>query len=151
MDSSVDKGDAGFYDQERCYKEFGTQVLQQVKQGFNTAVFAYGQTGSGKTTSMVGDLAPPENQGLLPRLLRDAFIQWNKEKAMGEEWKYNLGKLRRVLMKVFKTSTILLKDITSGQYESSSLNTVITLDITVIVYQRVSAAGAEKSQLVPSL
>ncbi|CAE7190037.1 KIF13B [Symbiodinium pilosum] len=41
--------------------------------GFNNCLFAYGQTGSGKTHSVLGADDPPENRGLLPRILLELF------------------------------------------------------------------------------
>lgn len=83
MDSSVDSGHEQYYDQARVYQAIGLRVLDEVKQGFNAALFCYGQTGSGKTTSMMGDMEPAENRGILPRLLVDLFQHLEVKKAEG--------------------------------------------------------------------
>lgn len=53
MDSSVEKDHKYYYNQERVYLGIGKQFYEQVREGYNAALFAYGQTGSGKTTSVV--------------------------------------------------------------------------------------------------
>ena len=63
------------------YKVLGTPILNEIKEGYNTATFAYGQTGAGKTTTMLGDFQPREARGLLPRLLEDIFDHIREEKA----------------------------------------------------------------------
>ena len=48
-------------------------MISDVMRGFEATVFAYGQTGTGKTYTMEGDVESEENQGVIPRALRDIF------------------------------------------------------------------------------
>eukprot|EP00930_Biecheleria_cincta_P046853 TRINITY_DN32383_c0_g1_i1.p1 TRINITY_DN32383_c0_g1~~TRINITY_DN32383_c0_g1_i1.p1 ORF type:complete len:916 (-),score=164.49 TRINITY_DN32383_c0_g1_i1:82-2829(-) len=64
---------AGFASQELVMLEVGQGLLDSTFEGFNSCMFAYGQTGAGKSFSVLGSDSPPENQGLLPRILRAIF------------------------------------------------------------------------------
>ena len=84
------------YSQPEVYEKIGQPLLADSYLGFNTCLFAYGQTGSGKTYSMQrsrgcdgsGDcgsrrremsgshgegIAIGEDEGIIPRLMRDLF------------------------------------------------------------------------------
>ncbi|CAD7949054.1 unnamed protein product [Amoebophrya sp. A120] len=73
MDSSVDKQDVYYFDQQKVYDTLGKKVFRTVTDGYSAALFAYGQTGSGKTTTVTGHLDVKHDHGLLPRLLQDLF------------------------------------------------------------------------------
>lgn len=51
----------------------GNSVSQNIFQGLNTTILAYGQTGSGKTYTMSGGLEGTDQEGILPRAIRDLF------------------------------------------------------------------------------
>mmetsp|Transcript_13283 Transcript_13283/g.25466 ORF Transcript_13283/g.25466 Transcript_13283/m.25466 type:complete len:947 (+) Transcript_13283:144-2984(+) len=55
--------------QEQVYEE-AKELLQMSMDGFNVCFFAYGQTGSGKTHTILGS---PDNEGILPRVVKDVF------------------------------------------------------------------------------
>jgi hypothetical protein len=44
-----------------------------ILQGYNGTIFAYGQTGSGKSYTMLGSLLEDENEGIIPRGVRQIF------------------------------------------------------------------------------
>ena len=48
-------------------------MISDVMRGFEATIFAYGQTGTGKTYTMEGDVESEENQGVIPRALKDIF------------------------------------------------------------------------------
>jgi len=50
-------------------------MVEHIIQGYNTCLFCYGQTGTGKTTTIMGEVEPVDQQGLLLRLLHDLFEQ----------------------------------------------------------------------------
>ena len=55
--------------------------------GYNATVLAYGQTGSGKTFSMGSGRADgidPENQGIIPRVIRMIFSEIEKRKKKAD-------------------------------------------------------------------
>ncbi|CAD7961620.1 unnamed protein product [Amoebophrya sp. A25] len=81
MDSSVDSSDPYYADQKLVYEKVGTRILNQVLDGYSTALFAYGQTGSGKTTSIMGDVEDDEQLGILPRLLRALFEETKSDSS----------------------------------------------------------------------
>ena len=71
-------------DQYEIYDCIGRDMLKEGMAGYNVCLFAYGQTGSGKTYTVQGMpgagiavdsplLATPDNEGILPRLVRDLF------------------------------------------------------------------------------
>ncbi|KAG5447702.1 Kinesin-like protein kif14 [Clonorchis sinensis] len=59
-----------FADQATVYRTLAFPLLQRSLEGYNTCLFAYGVTSSGKTYSITG---PPENPGIIPRLVDDLF------------------------------------------------------------------------------
>lgn len=84
MDSSIDRNSPNYWTQERVYDFFGKRMIEHALQGYHSAIFAYGQTGTGKTTTVMGDLNPPSEHGLLLRLLADFMTK-------GEEIRENGG------------------------------------------------------------
>jgi len=60
-------------EQETIMQELGTDLVNSCMQGYNSCLFAYGQTGSGKTHTVLGNENPPENRGLLPRIVEALF------------------------------------------------------------------------------
>jgi len=67
--------DKHFASQQTLMDELGMELVQNILGGFNSCLFAYGQTGSGKTHSVLGQMSPPENQGLLPRIVNEVFVE----------------------------------------------------------------------------
>lgn len=63
-----------YHDQEHVYKTLGKPLLDHSLDGYNSCLFAYGATGSGKTYSMTGDEQNFEDQGIIPRMIRDLFM-----------------------------------------------------------------------------
>ncbi|CAD7931038.1 unnamed protein product [Amoebophrya sp. A25] len=83
-DSSCDPTSSSFASQATCYVNMGKKrLLTEVRDGFNCSLFAYGQTGSGKTTSIMGEMNPPEERGILPRVLHDLFDFWGQKRKEG--------------------------------------------------------------------
>jgi len=70
--------DPHFVNQEVLMQEQGTAMVRNVLDGFNCCLFAYGQTGSGKTFSVVGSDKPPDNRGLLPRIIEATFAEMSQ-------------------------------------------------------------------------
>ena len=50
-----------------------SQLVQSALDGYKVCIFAYGQTGSGKTHTMVGPAGDQEQQGIVPRAVRQLF------------------------------------------------------------------------------
>jgi kinesin family member 3A len=48
-------------------------LVQGCFDGFNGTVFAYGQTGSGKTHSMMGVFGDVDEEGIVPKTIKDFF------------------------------------------------------------------------------
>ncbi|KAA0192208.1 Kinesin protein [Fasciolopsis buskii] len=61
-----------FSDQVDVYKALAFPLLMRALEGYNACLFAYGMTSSGKTFSITG---PPENPGIIPRMVDDLFTQ----------------------------------------------------------------------------
>ncbi|KAF7725370.1 Kinesin-like protein kif21b [Apophysomyces ossiformis] len=63
--------------QHFLYQSSVTPLLEKFMEGYNATILAYGQTGSGKTYSMGTaldiDTTNSENQGIVPRFIRDLF------------------------------------------------------------------------------
>jgi kinesin family protein 4/21/27 len=53
-----------------CIKGF----IKGCFEGYNATIFAYGQTGSGKTHSMMGRSQNIDDEGIIPRAIRDIFL-----------------------------------------------------------------------------
>jgi len=70
--------DKHFASQQTLMDELGMELVQNILGGFNSCLFAYGQTGSGKTHSVLGQIGPPEHQGLLPRIVNKVFFEGEK-------------------------------------------------------------------------
>lgn len=80
-------------DTEEVYHYIGKPLIDDLKAGYNAAVFAYGQTGSGKTFTMMGgqvsdsfekgadiDFKASESiMGVMPRLLEGIFHNLNAD------------------------------------------------------------------------
>jgi len=78
---------------EEVYDFIGKPLIEDLKEGYNGAVFAYGQTGSGKTFTMMGgqvsqsfalgadlDFKASESiYGIMPRLLEGIFDELDAE------------------------------------------------------------------------
>jgi len=56
---------------QEIYSSLGSEVLQKVLRGYNSALFCYGQTSSGKTFTMHG--IRPGNPGIVPMTIQDLF------------------------------------------------------------------------------
>lgn len=72
--------------QEQAFLNSTLPLAEAILDGYNAAVLAYGQTGSGKTHTIFGpgydhpdriDRAPPEERGVVPRLLQALFYEMN--------------------------------------------------------------------------
>lgn len=72
----------------KCYDLMGKRMKDHMMQGYNTCLFCYGQTGTGKTTTIMGKMAPVEEQGLLLRLITDIFT--DVERMRGENYQVTL-------------------------------------------------------------
>jgi kinesin family protein 5 len=59
--------------QQEVYEWSAKPIVESVLEGFNGTIFAYGQTGSGKTHTMQGALDDPEEEGIIPRMIRYVF------------------------------------------------------------------------------
>lgn len=68
--------------QEDIYDMYVQPLVESLFSGYNGTVLAYGQTGSGKTYSIMGLPLGYEDEGVIPRALRNTFdlIKENKEK-----------------------------------------------------------------------
>eukprot|EP00929_Paragymnodinium_shiwhaense_P067785 TRINITY_DN34083_c0_g1_i1.p1 TRINITY_DN34083_c0_g1~~TRINITY_DN34083_c0_g1_i1.p1 ORF type:complete len:1357 (-),score=345.87 TRINITY_DN34083_c0_g1_i1:52-4122(-) len=82
---STDRTSANFTSQERVFEIFGLRMVDHALSGYNSAIFAYGQTGTGKTTTIMGDAQPPEERGLLPRVIYELFARRASISASGGE------------------------------------------------------------------
>uniref|UniRef100_A0A7S4G3I3 Kinesin-like protein n=1 Tax=Eutreptiella gymnastica TaxID=73025 RepID=A0A7S4G3I3_9EUGL len=67
--------------QDTVMETLGVPVLNTALEGKNICLFAYGQTGAGKSFSMLGKIAIPELQGIVPRVCNRIFemIAENKD------------------------------------------------------------------------
>eukprot|EP00697_Spironema_sp_BW2_P015587 gnl/Spiro4/649_TR368_c0_g1_i1.p1 gnl/Spiro4/649_TR368_c0_g1~~gnl/Spiro4/649_TR368_c0_g1_i1.p1 ORF type:complete len:1006 (-),score=319.75 gnl/Spiro4/649_TR368_c0_g1_i1:111-3128(-) len=91
-DSGCEPGSPNYASQETVFRDLGVGLLKNSMQGYNATMFAYGQTGSGKTYTMMGNIAVPEQQGIIPRICKALFenIQErnrNPDPAALENWK----------------------------------------------------------------
>ena len=59
--------------QATVYTTLVTRLVASCFRGYNATIFAYGQTGSGKTHSVVGLPMEEEEEGLIPRAIRNVF------------------------------------------------------------------------------
>eukprot|EP00927_Polykrikos_kofoidii_P034823 TRINITY_DN29457_c0_g1_i1.p1 TRINITY_DN29457_c0_g1~~TRINITY_DN29457_c0_g1_i1.p1 ORF type:complete len:953 (+),score=167.82 TRINITY_DN29457_c0_g1_i1:311-2860(+) len=79
-----------FASQQTLQDELGTELMEIVLDGYNACMFAYGQTGSGKTFSVLGSQAPPEQRGLLPRIVDALFDRVEELKSDGTSFTFNV-------------------------------------------------------------
>lgn len=68
--------------QEDVFEEV-SMLVQSALDGYRVCIFAYGQTGSGKTHTMLGN---PDNEGIIPRSVRQIFTTAEKDSERG--WRY---------------------------------------------------------------
>jgi kinesin family protein 5 len=59
--------------QQSVYDAAARPIIDSVLEGFNGTIFAYGQTSSGKTHTMQGILDSQEEEGIIPRMIRNVF------------------------------------------------------------------------------
>lgn len=59
--------------QAEVYEFAGRHVVDDVMNGYYATIFAYGQTGSGKTHSMEGPGGGEEQEGIIPRAVKQIF------------------------------------------------------------------------------
>lgn len=67
--------------QESLYEDSVAPLVTGCFRGFNATVFAYGQTGSGKTHSIVGLPRCLEEEGIIPRAIRQIFDYFRADKT----------------------------------------------------------------------
>ena len=67
--------------QQNIYEHSVAPLVMGCFRGFNATVFAYGQTGSGKTHSIVGIPRCIEDEGIIPRALRQIFEYFRADKT----------------------------------------------------------------------
>ena len=65
--------------QELLYNQIGKNILNDILSGYNISVFSYGYTGTGKTYTLYGDIFSSEKMGIIPRLIKDLFIEIEKD------------------------------------------------------------------------
>lgn len=70
--------------QSDLYVKTAKPLVGEVLKGFNCTMMAYGQTGSGKSYSMTGRLGDEEQEGIIPRMIRDLFdaIESRREQSI---------------------------------------------------------------------
>ena len=75
--------------QETIYDDCVRELVTGCFQGYNATVLAYGQTGSGKTYTMgssSADTVLMEDQGIIPRAVRQIFDEIQERKAAQDGW-----------------------------------------------------------------
>lgn len=72
--------------QEEVFEEVSA-LVQSALDGYHVCIFAYGQTNSGKTYTMLGGPAP-EQAGIIPRALKQLFVEAQGAAAQG--WTYEM-------------------------------------------------------------
>ncbi|TPP60032.1 Kinesin protein [Fasciola gigantica] len=102
-----------YADQAKVYKALAFPLLMRTLEGYNACLFAYGMTSSGKTFSITG---PPENPGIIPRLVDDLFTQIAKKQS--SECDYT------VEMSYFEIYNERIRDLLSDRTNQSSGLTV---------------------------
>lgn len=60
--------------QSDLYKHCIKGFIEGCFEGYNSTIFAYGQTGSGKTHTMMGKPQNIDDEGIIPRALRNIFL-----------------------------------------------------------------------------
>jgi len=117
MDSSIDRNSPNYWTQERVYNFFGKRMIEHALQGFHSAVFAYGQTGTGKTTTVMGDLDPPSEHGLLLRLLADLLKRGSEIRTSG-----GIASVKIQMLEVYneKVKDLLSPHATAGGKEEKN-------------------------------
>ena len=111
------------------YSAVGSPLLQDVFQGYNACLFAYGQTGSGKTHSLQGS---PEDEGVIPRMIRDLFGQARSRCAHDPALNIN------VTLSLFEIYNEKIRDLLGKASDSPNL------DIFEDVDRRVQVKGLTK-------
>ena len=61
------------------YELCGSDIVQNVFDGYNGTIMAYGQTGAGKTFTMIGAPGNYKNRGLIPRSISHIFNEINSK------------------------------------------------------------------------
>jgi len=65
--------------QATVYSALVSRLVASCFRGYNGTIFAYGQTGSGKTHSVVGLPMEEEEEGLIPRAIRNVFTHLDRK------------------------------------------------------------------------
>ena len=59
--------------QAQLYERVAAPLVPEILKGYNCTLMAYGQTSAGKTHTVMGQRHNPEQQGIIPRLMKDLF------------------------------------------------------------------------------
>lgn len=69
--------------QARCYELMAQKMVGHAAEGYSSCLICYGQTGTGKTMTIMGNMSPATEQGVLLRLLADLFKDIREQSAQG--------------------------------------------------------------------
>jgi kinesin family member C1 len=67
--------------QAKVFEEI-EMLIESAFHGVNVCIFAYGQTGTGKTYTIQGNTVKDEEEGIVPRSLKEIFKKSKEEKAL---------------------------------------------------------------------
>lgn len=84
--------------QSQVYEDRVAPLVANCLEGYNATVLAYGQTGSGKTHTIMGGgmttaMMQEQNQGVLPRAIRNIFQKLQKQQessSVGSSYEYEV-------------------------------------------------------------
>ncbi|KAJ9537148.1 hypothetical protein OSB04_029881, partial [Centaurea solstitialis] len=119
--------------QQEVFTEI-SQLVQSAVDGYKVCIFAYGQTGSGKTYTMMGIPEAPQQEGIIPRSLKQVFQ--TSEALAGLGWKF---KMQASMLEIYNET---IRDLLSPRSGIGSASKQYARDLLLSPRSEIAVAGS---------
>ena len=111
---------------EAIYRQVGEPLLRSTLEGLNGTLIAYGQTGTGKTFTLSGERIGSQDEGLMPRMLRQLFESSTSHTAGRAKSSHSEGTEAKALMDAAETSEASSDETEVGEDEEEYDDTTVS-------------------------